>query len=145
MAKPGVPITREEMYLAAATGETVTLPTPITRKEMYLDAIAQNGGIVSIELVPSDPLNPFIGTATGATFQELQSAWNNGKKIRGTFQSVEFEVGIYSTISSEFVTYVLTSFNNATLFVTVAIGETNEGTIRYTANPYTGLTPMAGA
>lgn len=28
--------TREEMFLRAAAGETVNLPTPITRKEFYL-------------------------------------------------------------------------------------------------------------
>lgn len=38
------PITREEMYLSAAAGESVELPTPITREEMYLYAIAQKGG-----------------------------------------------------------------------------------------------------
>lgn len=30
------PITRQEMFLSAAAGESVELPTPITRKEMYL-------------------------------------------------------------------------------------------------------------
>lgn len=38
------PITRQEMFLAAASGEEVTLPEPITREEMYLKAIVDNGG-----------------------------------------------------------------------------------------------------
>lgn len=37
------PITRQEMFLAAASGEEVTLPEPITREEMYLKAIVDNG------------------------------------------------------------------------------------------------------
>ena len=38
------PITRQEMFLAAASGEEITLPEPITREEMYLKAIVENGG-----------------------------------------------------------------------------------------------------
>ena len=34
------PITREEMYLAAAAGKDVTLPVPITRKEIFLANLA---------------------------------------------------------------------------------------------------------
>lgn len=34
------PITREEMYLSAAAGESVTLPDPITRREKYLAKLA---------------------------------------------------------------------------------------------------------
>lgn len=35
------PITREEHYLAKASGQNVQTPTPITRQEMFLDAIAK--------------------------------------------------------------------------------------------------------
>lgn len=38
------PITRKELYLAAAAGESVDLPEPITREEHYLKAIAEGGG-----------------------------------------------------------------------------------------------------
>lgn len=38
------PITRKEMFLAAAGGQDVTTPTPITREEVFLDAIAKGGG-----------------------------------------------------------------------------------------------------
>ena len=42
------PITREEMYLAAAAGEySGELPEPKTRLEYYLKKIAENGGSVS--------------------------------------------------------------------------------------------------
>lgn len=38
------PITREEMYLAAAAGIAVELPEPITRKEQFLMRVVENGG-----------------------------------------------------------------------------------------------------
>lgn len=38
------PITRDEKYLAKATGMEVDIPTPITRVEEYLNAIAQGSG-----------------------------------------------------------------------------------------------------
>lgn len=38
------PITRKEMFLAAASGESVEIPEPITREEMYLKKIAQSSG-----------------------------------------------------------------------------------------------------
>lgn len=38
------PITRQELFLAAASGENVELPEPITREEMYLKAIVESGG-----------------------------------------------------------------------------------------------------
>lgn len=45
------PITRKEMYLAAAAGEAVDLPEPITREEQYLKKIAErslSGGNVDL-------------------------------------------------------------------------------------------------
>lgn len=46
MATGLTPVTRREMYLSAAAGETETsvLPTPVTREEIYLNEIAQGGG-----------------------------------------------------------------------------------------------------
>lgn len=38
------PITREEMFLAAASGQNIQLPEPITRVEMFLAKIAAGGG-----------------------------------------------------------------------------------------------------
>lgn len=38
------PITREEMFLAAASGQNIELPEPITRTEMFLAKIAAGGG-----------------------------------------------------------------------------------------------------
>ncbi len=38
------PITRKEMFLAAAGGQDVTTPTPVTREEVFLDEIAKEGG-----------------------------------------------------------------------------------------------------
>lgn len=38
------PITRKEMFLAKAGGQSVRTPDPITREEMFLKKIAENGG-----------------------------------------------------------------------------------------------------
>lgn len=38
------PITRKEMFLAAAGGQNVEIPTPVTREEFFLDEIAKGGG-----------------------------------------------------------------------------------------------------
>lgn len=38
------PITRKEMFLAAAGGQDVETPTPVTREEAFLDAIVKGGG-----------------------------------------------------------------------------------------------------
>lgn len=38
------PITRKEMFLAAAGGQDVPTPTPITREEVFLNEIAKGGG-----------------------------------------------------------------------------------------------------
>lgn len=39
------PITREEMYLAAAAGQEVPVPEPITRTEMFLANLANNASM----------------------------------------------------------------------------------------------------
>ena len=46
MATGLTPVTRREMYLSAAAGETETsaLPTPVTREEIYLNKIANGSG-----------------------------------------------------------------------------------------------------
>lgn len=46
MATGLTPITRKEMYLSAAAGETETsaLPQPVTREEIYLNEIANGSG-----------------------------------------------------------------------------------------------------
>lgn len=38
------PITRKEMFMAKAAGQSVNVPEPITREEKYLAAIAASGG-----------------------------------------------------------------------------------------------------
>lgn len=52
---PDTPMTRTEQYLAAANGQSVTLPTPLTREEIYLNEIAtkmQGGGGSSVTVEP---------------------------------------------------------------------------------------------
>ena len=39
-----VPVTREEMFLAKMAGQDVSVPAPITRMEMFLNAAAENAG-----------------------------------------------------------------------------------------------------
>lgn len=48
------PITRKEMFLAAAAGQDIELPTPITRKEMFLAKIAAGGGSGGSTSAPAD-------------------------------------------------------------------------------------------
>ena len=38
------PVTRKEMFLAKAGGQSVATPEPITREEIFLQRIAENGG-----------------------------------------------------------------------------------------------------
>ena len=48
------PITRREVFLAAASGEQVETPEPITREEMYLKKIAEGGGGSSLPDTPAE-------------------------------------------------------------------------------------------
>lgn len=57
------PITREETFLAAAAGDSVTLPKPITRVEQYLKRIAERTGTGGGS--PDSPQNAAL-TFTGA-------------------------------------------------------------------------------
>ena len=45
------PITRKEMYLAKAAGEDVETPAPVTREEIFLEAVAErgSGGDITVE------------------------------------------------------------------------------------------------
>ena len=56
------PITRQEMYLAAAGGQDVSVPEPITRLEMYL------GKLAGADVTPPDPITRvemFLAAACG--------------------------------------------------------------------------------
>jgi hypothetical protein len=62
------PITRREIFLAKAAGEEIELPEPITREEMFLQKIAEGGGsggggIVTGTYIPAEDtptvLTPF--------------------------------------------------------------------------------------
>lgn len=78
------PVTRKEMIMAAAAGESVTAPTPVTREEYFLSKIAGSGGgggddVYTVKLITNG--------ATGE--QELQgdyasalAAWQSGKKLK---------------------------------------------------------------
>ena len=48
------PITRREVFLAAAGGQQVETPEPITREEMYLKQIAEGGGGSSLPDNPAE-------------------------------------------------------------------------------------------
>lgn len=58
------PITRREIYLAKAGGQSVETPPPITREEIFLDAINDRlDGIAS-------PTQEQVDTAVEAYFEE---------------------------------------------------------------------------
>lgn len=73
------PITRKEMFLAAAGGQDVTTPTPVTREEVFLDAIAKGGsgggssggGVLVVNMTLNDAGT--IGTLD-KTWQEIHDA-----------------------------------------------------------------------
>lgn len=48
------PITRREVFLAAAAGDQVETPEPITREEVYLKKIAEGGGESSLPDTPAE-------------------------------------------------------------------------------------------
>ncbi|MBR2583125.1 MAG: hypothetical protein IKD61_07000, partial [Oscillospiraceae bacterium] len=81
------PVTREELFLAKLAGENIETPTPITRKEMFLEAAAQGGG------------------GGGATVEPLTATENgtvtapSGKAYSPVTVAVPLNVGITETIS----------------------------------------------
>lgn len=81
------PVTRKEMFMAAAAGETVETLTPVTREEYFLSKIAGSGGgsgggaddVYTVKLI--------VNGETGE--QELQGdyagaldAWQSGKSLK---------------------------------------------------------------
>lgn len=69
---PDTPQTRTEQFLAAANGQSVTLPTPMTREEIYLNEIAtkmQGGG-------SSVTVEPLSVTANGTYTAETGKAYS---------------------------------------------------------------------
>lgn len=54
MEKELNPITREEMYLAAAAGQDVTVPNPITRKEIFLSKLVDKNAATPFAVTRSE-------------------------------------------------------------------------------------------
>lgn len=135
------PETREEYLLAKIAGlYEGDLPfTPETREEFLLSKIAESGGgqpPLVLTLVPSGG-NPFVGTYTGATPEEVQAAWNSGRVITAvqpTGSEARFLVSdegfiagftMYGVGMSTFVMYILNTVENT-----------------YRSIAYSGLTPI---
>ena len=115
------PITRKEMFLAAAGGQNVTTPTPVTREEVFLDAIAKGGGgggssgggVLVVELGENQVLNKTWQEINAAAFSVLlaidpetgMKAYNCVKTIGHDLGSGDYYVnygeagGIYTTSS----------------------------------------------
>ena len=84
------PLTREELFLAKAAGESVETPEPITRREMFLNAIqGGGGGGVTVE-----PLNV---TENGTYTAEEETAYSpvsvNVPQVSGNPNYVETIAG----------------------------------------------------
>lgn len=147
---PDAPLTREEQYLAAIANGGGTVPeVPLTRVEQYLNAILQGGGGGGSQ----EPLvlqgvfdtNPFAGSVTGATKEEIFAAWNAGKLIKFELSgySILFTLGLdmdTSSDTSKLVAYFLWQ-TGGTFF---ASGIVNLSTMTYRVFLYQGLTLAQG-
>lgn len=120
MPIPESPLTRREMFLAAAaTGDASNLPDPKTREEMYLEAIAQGsgggssgGGVVEI------PLDTSGGTTTlTKTGQEIMDYISAGKlpyvvwDPTGGAVANDFILGVLEGIETELKNGQIDSYN----------------------------------
>ena len=54
------PVTRKEMLMAAAAGESVVAPTPITREEYFLSKIVGSGGSDSLSYEKASALRELL-------------------------------------------------------------------------------------
>lgn len=98
------PVTREERFLAAAGGQSVTTPTPITRKEQLLQGIidaVKSGGATPdvIEGVVNDYLeaNPVKPGATTEQAAQIEQNTNNIPKkadLNGTTATFRNSAGV---------------------------------------------------
>lgn len=69
------PVTREELFLAKLAGEDVETPTPVTRKEMFLEAAAQGGGGGGVTVEPlSVTANGVYNAPTGKAYSPVTVA-----------------------------------------------------------------------
>lgn len=89
------PITRKEMYLAAAAGQEVDLPAPVTREEMFLYKIAKNGGVSSwndltetVEILPETT----VDCSEGEGNVETDAVLETGKEYTVNYNGVEYAV-----------------------------------------------------
>lgn len=130
------PVTRKEMFMAAAAGESVTALTPVTREEYFLSKIAGSGGgggggaddVYTVKLI--------VNGETGE--QELQgdytsalAAWQSGKKLKF--------VGAVNFDGQEFVNFESFSYSKASSkFSFVGYNNNNFVTYELTASGITG-------
>lgn len=124
-------------------------PKYATAEQMdrLIDAIASGGGSGSQEplvLRGAYDTNPFAGTVTGATKEEVIAAWNAGRPIKFVLfgYSILFTLGIdmYTTSdTTKLVAYFLWQ-TGGTFF---AAGIVNLSTMTYQVIMYQGLTPVS--
>ena len=77
------PITRKEMFMAAAAGESVATPTPVTREEYFLSKISGGGvgggGITTLHInitdINEETMNPTF-TADKTPMEMMQASAN---------------------------------------------------------------------
>lgn len=108
------PVTRKEMFMAAAAGESVTALTPVTREEYFLSKIAGSGGgsgggaddvYLIKRIINYDTQNIELqGDYAGA-----MEAWQSGKKLKfvegasyGGQEIIRYESFSYAKVSSGF-------------------------------------------
>lgn len=109
------PITRREVFLAAAGGQQVETPEPITREEKFLKAIAENAGGGSD--LPDDPaqdgtynLQNTVSSGTGTL------SWASGGSSGGGVLVVHDVDGTLDKTAAE----ILAAYENNTVVVKMA-------------------------
>lgn len=105
------PITRKEMFMAAAAGESVATPTPVTREEYFLSKIGGEGGGVQPDWNQNDSTaadyvknRPFYKEPETITVDNVQEAVLEGFPV--------FAVGDTVTVSVDGVEYSLVAYDD---------------------------------
>lgn len=75
------PVTRKELFMAAAAGENVSTPKPVTREEYFLSKIGgggAGGGVMVVNITPDDD---FVSFTKDKPYAEIVQAIESGLRV----------------------------------------------------------------